>query len=86
VGLVGLREEVRWLRERHEASQQQACGLMRIAVSSFRYQSRRSDEALRAQLMELARKKLRFGYRRLLVLQWDRGEHANHKRVYRVYR
>ena len=84
--LVGRREEVRWLREQYSASQQRACGLLQIAVSSFRYQSRRNDEPLRARLVELAREKPRFGYRRLHILLDRGGEHVNHKRVYRVYR
>ena len=86
MGLVDLREEVRWLKENYQASQQRVCGLMAIAVSSFRYQSTRSDQALRERLVELARQKPRFGYRRLHVLLRGGGEHVNHKRVFRVYR
>jgi putative transposase len=59
---------------------------MEIAVSSFRYRSTRSDEALRERLVELARKKPRFGYRRLHILLDQSGERVNHKRVFRVYR
>jgi putative transposase len=86
MGLVDLREQVRWLRENHQASQQRVCGLMQIAVSSFRYRSTRSDVALRERLVELARKKPRFGYRRLHILLIGSGERVNHKRVFRVYR
>ena len=57
-----------------------------MAVSSYRYQSQRSDEPLRTRLVELARSKPRFGYRRLHVLLGRSGEHVNHKRVHRVYR
>jgi putative transposase len=57
-----------------------------MAVSSYRYQARRSDDELRGQLVQLAREKPRFGYRRLQVLLRRGGEVANHKRVYRVYR
>jgi len=83
---VNLREEVRWLRENYAASQQRVCGLLQIAVSSYRYRRTRSDEALRERLVELARKKPRFGYRRLHVLLEGDGERVNHKRVFRVYR
>jgi putative transposase len=83
---VKLREEVRWLGEQYPASQQRICGLMQIAVSSFRYRSTRSDAALREQLVELARKKPRWGYRRLHILLAGSGERVNHKRVFRVYR
>ena len=81
-----LREEVRWLGEHYQASQQRICGLMEIAVSSYRYRSTRSDAALRERLVELARKKPRFGYRRLHILLTGSGERVNHKRVFRVYR
>ena len=46
----------------------------------------RNDEPLRARLVELAREKPRFGYRRLHILLDRSGEPVNHKRVYRVYR
>jgi putative transposase len=59
---------------------------MTMAVSSYRYETRRSDEPLRTRLVELAREKPRFGYRRLHVLLGRSGEHVNHKRVHRVYR
>jgi len=59
---------------------------MTMAVSSYRYRTRRSDEPLRTQLVELARSKPRFGYWRLHVLLGRSGEHVNHKRVHRVYR
>jgi len=62
------------------------CGLMSIAVSSYRYQSRRSDELLWEKLMRLAREKPRYGYRRLQVLVEREGERVNHKRLWRVYR
>jgi putative transposase len=59
---------------------------MQIAVSSFRYRSTRSDEELRGQLLDLARQKPRFGYRRLHILLDASGTRVNHKRVFRVYR
>jgi putative transposase len=83
---VKLREEVRWLGEHYQASQQRFCELMQIAVSSFRYRSTRSDTALRERLVELARKKPRWGYRRLHILLTESGMCVNHKRVFRVYR
>jgi putative transposase len=57
-----------------------------MAVASYRYRSRRTDEPLLSKLVELAREKPRFGYRRLHVLLGRSGEHVNHKRVHRVYR
>ena len=67
-------------------SERRVCGLLAVAVSSFRYQSLRSDEPLRSRVVELAREKPRYGYRRLHVLLGRSGERVNHKRLYRVYR
>ena len=84
--LAVLKAAVGQVREEYAFSQRRACGLMTMAVSSYRYQSRRSDEGLRQRLVELAREKPRFGYRRLHVLLRRNGEAVNHKRVHRVYR
>ena len=84
--LVDQRSDADWLRTKYAASQRRVCGLMGIAVASYRYRTRRSDEPLRAQLVELAREKPRLGYRRLHVLRGRSGEQVNHKRVHRVYR
>jgi len=81
-----LKAAVGQVREEYAFSQRRACGLVTLAVSSYRYQSQRSDEPLRTQLVELAREKPRFGYRRLHVLLRRAGEAVNHKRVHRVYR
>ena len=74
------------MRGEYAFSERRACRLMTMAVSSYRYQTTRSDEPLRTRLVELAREKPRFGYRRLHVLLGRSGEHVNHKRVHRVYR
>ena len=84
--LVALKAAVEQVRQEYAFSQRRACGLMLLAVSSYRYRTRRSDEPLRTQLVELAREKPRFGYRRLHVLLRRSGEAVNHKRVHRVYR
>ena len=84
--LAVLKAAVGQVRQEYAFSQRRACGLVAMAVSSYRYQSRRSDEPLRTRLVELARSKPRFGYRRLHVLLGRWGEQVNHKRVHRVYR
>ena len=81
-----MKAAVGQMRGEYAFSQRRACGLLTVAVSSYRYQSRRSDESLRTRLVELARQKPRFGYRRLHVLLRRAGEEVNHKRVHRVYR
>lgn len=67
-------------------SERRVCGLLSIAVSSCRYQAKDSNEGLRTRVVQLAREKPRYGYRRLHVLLQRDGEVVNHKRVYRVYR
>src|SRR5438067_12627411 len=84
--LAVLKAAVEQVREKYAFSQRRACGVMTMAVSSYRYQTRRWDEPLRTRLVELARQKPRFGYRRLHVLLRRNGERVNHKRVHRVYR
>jgi putative transposase len=84
--LAVMKAAVGQVRQEYAFSQRRACGLLTVAVSSYRYQSRRSDEGLRVRLEELAREKPRFGYRRLHVLLQRNGEMVNHKRVHRVYR
>src|SRR5689334_12016738 len=83
--LVDQRADASWLRGEYGVSERRVCRLMTMAVSSYRYRMKRSDEALRTRLMELAREKPRFGYRRLQVLLRRSGEHVNHKRLHRVY-
>jgi putative transposase len=56
------------MKQQYAFSERRACGLMTVAVSSYRYETKRTDEPLRTRLVELAREKPRFGYRRLHVL------------------
>ncbi len=84
--LAVLKAAVGQVRQEYAFSQRRACRLLAMAVSSYRYRTKRSDEGLRVRLVELAREKPRFGYRRLHILLQRRGEIVNHKRVQRVYR
>ena len=77
---------MRWLWNHFLVSQRRICGLLGVAEASQRYVSRRNDEELRTRLMEAAREKPRWGYRRLQFVLEQKGVRANHKRVYRVYR
>jgi putative transposase len=76
------------LREEFSTSERRICELMEIPRTSYRYRSRRDDSSLRERLLELAREKPRYGYRRLHVLlhRQESAERINHKRVWRVYR
>jgi len=81
------RAEVRRLMAEFCASERRACELMEIPRMSCRYKSRRDDSGLRERLLEMAREKPRYGYRRLhVLLRRDGAERVNHKRVRRVYR
>jgi len=80
-----LKATVGPMREKYAFSERRACGLMMLAVTTYRYRSQRTDEPLRTKLVELAREKPRFGYRRLHVLLRRSGEQVNHKRLHRIY-
>ena len=72
---------------RYEVSERRACRVAaRFGRSSVRYQSRRDPlTALRQRMRELAQTRVRFGYRRLLVLLRREGWDVGKKRFYRVY-
>jgi putative transposase len=81
-----LKAAIEQVKQEYAFSERRACRLMMLAVTTYRYRSQRSDEPLRTKLVELAREKPRFGYRRLHVLLRRSGEQVNHKRLYRIYR
>jgi putative transposase len=68
-------------------SERQACKLLDVDRSSYRYEARPDRNAeLREELITLARQKPRYGYRRLWALLTRCGHNVNVKRVYRLYR
>ena len=73
------------MRGEYAFTERRACGLVRLAVGTYRYRSRRDDTRLGARLLELAREKPRYGSPRLHALLQREGR-VNHKRVERVYR
>jgi putative transposase len=81
-----LKAAIEQVKQEYAFSERRACRLMMLAVTTYRYRSQRSDERLRTKLVELAREKPRFGYRRLHVLLGRSGERVNHKRLHRIYR
>ena len=77
----------RWAQEAYQISERHAARLVKLAVNTLRYQSRKVfDEVLRHRLRELAGTHVRYGYRRLTVLLRREGWHVNAKRIYRLYR
>ena len=77
----------RWAQEAYQISERHAARIMKLAIGTLRYQSRKVfDEVLRHRLRELAGIHVRYGYRRLTVLLRREGWHVNAKRIYRLYR
>lgn len=71
---------------RYEVSERRAVRAARFCMSSIRYQSCRDPlTALRQRMRELAQTRVRFGYRRLLVLLRREGWEIGKKRCYRLY-
>jgi putative transposase len=76
----------RYLLEHYPVSQRRACQLSKLPRKTFRYQSKRpSQEALRKRIVELAKSRVRYGYKRIHVLLMREGIHVNKKRVHRLY-
>lgn len=70
----------------YQLSERRTCGVFGFGRSTIRYRSVRPEQAaLRSRLHELASVRVRYGYRRLLVLLRREGWRVNHKRVYRLY-
>ena len=85
--LVGARRDAALAIEQFGYSERAACKLKGVDRSTYRYGARPDRNAkLRKALVELARQKPRYGYRRLWALLTRRGFKANAKRVYRLYR
>jgi putative transposase len=78
---------VSYVEVQYQRSERHACRLLGLGRSSYRYRARKAerDAALRAQLKELAAKRMRFGYRRLTAMLVREGISVNHKHVYRLY-
>jgi putative transposase len=60
--------------------------VIQICRTSYRYRSTRDEQApLRLIINEIARVRVRYGYKRIYVLLRREGWAINHKRVYRIY-
>lgn len=76
-----------WAVQEKSYTQRRACGLVGMHPKTYRYVSRRPDDAaIRARLRELAGLRRRFGYRRLHILLRREGTVLNRKKLYRLYR
>ncbi len=76
------------LIERFDVSERRACRVMGQARTTQRHRlTQKSDEQrLRADIVELASKYGRYGYKRITALLNRDGWSVNHKRVYRIWR
>jgi len=81
------RRAVTWAIRERSYSQRRACRLVGLHAKTYRYVTRRSDDAaVRARLRELASQRRRFGYRRLGLLLGREGIKLNEKKLYRLYK
>ena len=80
------RPVVNYLRGVYRVSQGRACRVARIPVSTFRYQSTKEPRtALRLRIREIAKTRIRYGYRKIRVLLKREGWNVGKKLVYRLY-
>lgn len=80
------KEAARYLQTHYEVSERRACRMARISRTVHRYESiRPSQDALRARIRDIARTRIRYGYKRIHVLLRREGWKINHKRTYRLY-
>jgi putative transposase len=76
---------MQYVTGRYGVSTRRACGVIRTTRSSVYYVSRKDPlTGLRQRMRELAQTRVRFGYRRLLVLMRRAGWNVGKARVYRV--
>ena len=77
---------MRYLMGRYSVSTRRACRVIRTTRSSVYYASRKDPlVGLRQRMRELAQTRVRFGYRRLLVLMRREGWDVGKERFCRVY-
>jgi len=81
------RKVVSYLVQNKVLSQRRSCRLLKIHPKIYRYVSLKSnDTVLRSNLIDIAKQRKRFGYRRVHVMLKRKGFDVNHKKVYRIYK
>lgn len=63
-----------------------ACRLVGVDPKTVRRKEKKSDEAIRQRMGEIAAERRRFGYRRIGLMLEREGIKMNHKKLYRLYR
>ena len=81
------RKAVSYLIQNKDLSQCRSCRLLKLHPKIYRYVSRKkNDNVLRSNLIDIAKQRKRFGYRRVHVMLKRKGFDVNHKKVYRIYK
>jgi putative transposase len=67
-------------------TERRACKVIHISRTSYRYRPTRDEQVpLRMRINEIAKTRIRYGYKRIHVPLRREGWSVNHKRVYRLY-
>jgi putative transposase len=76
------------MRQELKISERRACRLVGLSRTTLRrvMVEQPQTTSLRTRIIDLAHARRRFGYRRIHDLLRREGVHANHKRIYRLYR
>ena len=86
VGVPNRRKVVKHLISTHAISERRACRLLGLSRSSFRYaKTRDPQDWLRTRIKEIARSRVRYGYKRIHVQLRREGLLFNKKRIHRLY-
>ena len=68
----------------HDISQRRVCRLVGVDPKTVRRERLPDNPEIRAEMKKIARKRRRFGYRRIGVLLEREGMVMNHKKLYRL--
>ena len=75
-----------YLRGGYGVSERRACQVVAMPVGTHRYQSRKAPRTeLRLRIRELAKARVRYGYRKIRILLIREGWRVGKKLVYRLY-
>lgn len=78
---------VDYLRDQFRASERHACRVLRLVRGTYRYKSyQKKWTELRARIREIAQSRVRYGYRKILVLLRREGRNVGKHLVYRLYK
>ncbi len=81
------RQVVQCLRGGYRISERRACGVIRLQRGTYRYQSQKDPRTeLRMRMREIATVRVRYGYRKILVLLQREGWAVGKTMVSRLYR